>query len=482
MAEKRYYWIKLKDTFLTSDAVDFLMSQKNGANYVVLYQMLCLKTVNTGGELSRQIGEVIIPFDIDKIHRDCKYFEKDTVVVALELYRKLGLVYENKNGFLQIANFDNLVGSETRQAELMREKRKRVNEIEQTANQNKTFYIDNYTNKKRYGGNYYYVLERDKNRCASCGSTETLCVHHIIGYDENEPKSCNASSMITLCRTCHSNEHNNPHSVVTNKLLDDISFDMELYSLISTINPNSRGNNVTRELQKSYSKVTQEKDIRYKRIDNRKYKESISKDIPKKESKSTFDDLISSYTSNSELHNSIIEFIKMRKLIKKPMTDKALNLLFSSLDKLSKSDTDKKAILEQSILNCWQGVFPLKTDKPAESTDINKAIDIINNRRNQAELLQSRFLADLRKNPSFAEAESRLDGLRFDKSKAECQGRDTTELERKMKEAEAEFAAVLGKIGYSLSDLETKYTCKKCNDTGFFEGKQCECLKKIMEV
>ena len=75
--------------------------------------------------------------------------------------------------------------------------------------------------------------------------------------------------MITLCRTCHSNEHNNPHSVVTNKLLDDISFDMELYSLISTINPNSRGNKVTRELQKSYSKVTQDIDIRDKRLDTR---------------------------------------------------------------------------------------------------------------------------------------------------------------------------------------------------------------------
>lgn len=125
MAVKRYYWIKLKDTFLTSDAVDFLMSQKNGANYVVLYQMLCLKTVNTGGELSRQIGEVIIPFDVDKIQRDCKYFEKDTIIVALELYKKLGLVYENKDGFLQIANFDNIVGSETKWAEYKRIERQK---------------------------------------------------------------------------------------------------------------------------------------------------------------------------------------------------------------------------------------------------------------------------------------------------------------------------------------------------------------------
>lgn len=120
---KRYYWIKLKDTFFTSDTVDFLMSQKNGANYVVLYQMLCLKTVNTNGNLSRRIGEMIIPFDVDKIQRDCKYFDIDTIRVALELYRKLGLIYEQENGILQISNFDNLVGSETQGAIEKRQQR-----------------------------------------------------------------------------------------------------------------------------------------------------------------------------------------------------------------------------------------------------------------------------------------------------------------------------------------------------------------------
>lgn len=120
---KRYYWIKLKDTFFTSDTVDFLMSQKNGANYVVLYQMLCLKTVNTNGNLSRQIGEMIIPFDIEKIQRDCKYFDVDTIRVALELYKKLGLIYEQENGILQISNFDNLVGSETQGAVEKRQQR-----------------------------------------------------------------------------------------------------------------------------------------------------------------------------------------------------------------------------------------------------------------------------------------------------------------------------------------------------------------------
>lgn len=113
----RYYWIKLTDRFMTSDTVDFLMSQKDGANYVVLYQMLCLKTVNNNGIMARTLGEVIVPFDIEKIQRDCKWFSPDTVRVALELYKKLGLIYENNDGVLVISNFDRLIGSQTYGAE-----------------------------------------------------------------------------------------------------------------------------------------------------------------------------------------------------------------------------------------------------------------------------------------------------------------------------------------------------------------------------
>ena len=110
---KRYYWIKLKESFMTSDAVDFLMSQPDGANYVVLYQMLCLKTINTGGKLERHIGEVIIPYDETKIQRDCKWFSVDTVRVALNLYKSLGLVYADNDGALCLTDHENLVGSET---------------------------------------------------------------------------------------------------------------------------------------------------------------------------------------------------------------------------------------------------------------------------------------------------------------------------------------------------------------------------------
>lgn len=126
---KRYYWIKLKESFMTSDAVDFLMSQPDGANYVVLYQILCLKTINTGGKLERHIGEVIIPYDESKIQRDTKWFTIDTVRVALNLYKALGLIFVDNDGTLALADFCNLVGSETDYAE----KNRRIRANQQTA-------------------------------------------------------------------------------------------------------------------------------------------------------------------------------------------------------------------------------------------------------------------------------------------------------------------------------------------------------------
>lgn len=120
---KRYYWIKLKDSFMNSDAVDFLMGQPDGANYVVLYQILCLKTINTGGKLERHIGEVIIPYDESKIQRDAKWFSIDTIRVALNLYKALGLVYVDKDGALCLTDHENLVGSETDWAEKRRRQR-----------------------------------------------------------------------------------------------------------------------------------------------------------------------------------------------------------------------------------------------------------------------------------------------------------------------------------------------------------------------
>lgn len=126
--DKRYYWIKLKTDFFNEDEIDFLLSQKNGCEYVVLYQMLCLKTANTSGKLQKEIGEIIVPYNIEKIARDTKYFDVDTVTVALELYKRLGLVYVDENGALVITKHETMIGSETSSANRVREWRKKKNQ------------------------------------------------------------------------------------------------------------------------------------------------------------------------------------------------------------------------------------------------------------------------------------------------------------------------------------------------------------------
>lgn len=124
--KKKFYWIKLKTDFFNQDTIDFLLSQKNGCEYVVLYQMLCLMTANNNGELATRMEEVIIPFNVDKIVRDTKYFDFDTVTVALELFKKLGLIYEEENQMLKITNLIEMIGSESASREAIKKRNYRL--------------------------------------------------------------------------------------------------------------------------------------------------------------------------------------------------------------------------------------------------------------------------------------------------------------------------------------------------------------------
>lgn len=131
---KRFYWIKLKTNFFSREDIDFLLSQKNGAEYVVLYQMLCLNTANNDGRLESKIGEILVPYNADKIVRDCKYFDIDTVNIAMALYKKLGLIYEEEDMVLKISNYDEMVGSETAWAEKKRVYRQNKKALENRDN------------------------------------------------------------------------------------------------------------------------------------------------------------------------------------------------------------------------------------------------------------------------------------------------------------------------------------------------------------
>ena len=92
-------------------------------------------------------------------------------------------------------------------------------------------------------------------------------------------------------------------------------------------------------------------------------KVSIGKDIKekyKKEKSETVYDVIDEYTDNENLIKAIKDFIKFRKAIKAPLTDRALQLNLNKLDKLADTDEKKIAVINQSIEKGWKSLYELK--------------------------------------------------------------------------------------------------------------------------
>ena len=80
---------------------------------------------------------MIVPYDVKKIVRDTKYFDFDTVTIALGLFKQLGLIYEGDENILKISNFDNMVGFESQWAEKKRAYREKKRQLTEKVEDNK---------------------------------------------------------------------------------------------------------------------------------------------------------------------------------------------------------------------------------------------------------------------------------------------------------------------------------------------------------
>ena len=68
------------------------------------------------------------------------------------------------------------------------------------------------------------------------------------------------------------------------------------------------------------------------------------------------------YSDDPELNDAIAEFVKFRKGIKKPMSDRAITLMMNKLESLSHDKHEQVQILNQSIMQGWTGLYALKDD------------------------------------------------------------------------------------------------------------------------
>ena len=70
--------------------------------------------------------------------------------------------------------------------------------------------------------------------------------------------------------------------------------------------------------------------------------------------------LLESYTDNAELLEALRGFVEMRKEKGGVLTERALQLSLSKLDKLSSRDEEKIAIVNESVMREWKTFYPLE--------------------------------------------------------------------------------------------------------------------------
>ena len=88
-----------------------------------------------------------------------------------------------------------------------------------------------------------------------------------------------------------------------------------------------------------------------------------NKNISKKESKKSFDDLIHSFTQNEELRLELKNHLATRKAKRATLTNRAIELSLKNLTQLANSDEERIKIVQQSIEKGWTSFYKLDNKK-----------------------------------------------------------------------------------------------------------------------
>lgn len=298
---KKYYWLKLKEDFFRNKKIKKLRKIAGGDTYTVIYLKMQLLSLQNEGTLIYEGVESSFAEEIAlEIDEDV-----DNVKITLSFLSQNGLLEELEQDHFIMTETIECIGSESDSTERVRRMRARKRLLGEPE-------ID----EKRYGGNGKKALERDGYKCVMCGSSDNICIHH------NNGMSNKLEDLIVLCRKCHSNVEQK--NVTSNAPVTICNTEID---------------------------IEKEKDI------------DLEKD-KKKESKkdNNYDSIINELVSDEDIKEALYEFLKMRKLIKAPMTDRALRQLITKLFSLSNKKEEQLEMLNNAIINNWKSIYPLKPD------------------------------------------------------------------------------------------------------------------------
>ena len=119
MSAKRYYWLKLNESFFEREEIKVIENMPKGKDYIIFYMKLLLKSIKTEGKL---LFRDVIPYTPEMLS-SITNTDIDTVRVAIDLFTKLGLMEVWDDGALFMVETKNMIGSETEWARKKRMQR-----------------------------------------------------------------------------------------------------------------------------------------------------------------------------------------------------------------------------------------------------------------------------------------------------------------------------------------------------------------------
>ena len=132
MADNRkYYYLKLKESYFDDDAIVLLESMQDGVIYSNILLKLYLKSLKNGGKL--QLDENI-PYTAQMIATITRQ-QVGTVERALKIFMKLGLVEPLPSGALYMSNIELLIGQSSTEGERKRRARMKISEQKRLSGQ-----------------------------------------------------------------------------------------------------------------------------------------------------------------------------------------------------------------------------------------------------------------------------------------------------------------------------------------------------------
>ena len=127
---------------------------------------------------------------------------------------------------------------------------------------------------------------------------------------------------------------------------------------------NNVSSNVTVTLRNALPLIDNNTSISNSLSNSNSLKEDNKQDIENKVNKTNikFNWKKEVYFEDEELQKIFIDYLELRSSIKAVNTERAIKLLINKLEKIASDKDTKIKVIEQSIMNSWKGVFPLKND------------------------------------------------------------------------------------------------------------------------